>query len=148
MKNRTLEFVFGSAIIVITLIFCLYVLLIAINNTFKTYNLNATFSNIGSLTEGSKVIINGFEIGQVREINIIYPDYKINVIMSINKDIKIPKDSVFSIQAAGFFDAPTIAIRPGTSPQFLTKNDTTSNTRDFVSLEDKIGDIFFSMTNN
>ncbi|MCL2567374.1 MAG: MlaD family protein [Alphaproteobacteria bacterium] len=148
MKSRSLEFIFGVLIIAITFVFCAYVLLITINNTFKTYNLNATFSNIGSLSAGAKVLINGFEVGQVSEISLLPSSYKIHVSMNINKNIQIPKDSILLIQAAGFFDAPTLAIKPGSSAEFFKANDTIIDTRDWVSLEDKIGDIFFSITNN
>ncbi|MDR2008614.1 MAG: MlaD family protein [Alphaproteobacteria bacterium] len=148
MKNRTLEFIFGIAIIAITAVFFVYVLLITLNNTFKTYTLNATFNNIGSLTTGAKVLINGFEVGNVGEIKLLPNTYKIQVVMNINKGVDIPKDSVLSIQAAGFFDAPSLAFRPGNSSQFFKANEMVSDTRDWVSLEDKIGDIFFSITNN
>jgi phospholipid/cholesterol/gamma-HCH transport system substrate-binding protein len=148
MKNRSLEVFFGLAIILITLVFCGYTYFTSVTTGLKSYSINANFTNIGSLIVGSKVIINGYEVGNVKEIKLVYPDYKVKVVMNIQSDIKIPVDSTLSIQSAGFFDAPSIAISAGKTQEFLSNNMEVKKTKDWVSLEDKIGDVLFSVTNS
>ena len=148
MKNRSLEVFFGAGIIFITLVFCIYTYISSISTGIKSYSINANFTNIGSLIEGSKVIINGYEVGTVSKISLVYPSYKVNIVMNIRSDIKIPVDSILSIQSAGIFDAPSVAISAGHSQDFIENNTTIANTKDWVSLEDKIGDVLFSVTSS
>ncbi len=148
MKSRSIELFLGLAIILIVCSFSIYTYFLSINTSLQNYTISANFNNIGSLTEGSKVVINGYEIGTVSEIKLLYPNYKIKVIMKIRNDIKIPINSVLSIKSSGLFDSPSISITPGNSENFIVNDVNNLKTKDWVSLEDKIGDVLFSVVGN
>lgn len=144
MKGRILEAFFGYLILVILGLFVLYSMLVIVKGGLRTYTIKASFHNIGSLVEGSKVIINGVEVGKVTSIELLLEDYEVIVTMNISKNVKIPKDSAVSIVTSGFFDAPNIVINPSKNKDYMEKNGILKNTTDWVSLEDKIGSIFFN----
>ena len=63
-------------------------------NLFRPANFYyAKFERVTGLAVAAPVTINGFQVGQVREINYDYNDNQISVLLSLNKDLKIPKGS-------------------------------------------------------
>lgn len=148
MKKRNLEIFVGLLIIFIVCVFSIYSFLTSSTIGLKSYTISATFNNIGLLTEDSKVSINGYEVGKVSKIELIYPYYKIRVTMDIKSNVKIPVDSILSIQAAGIFDAPMIAITAGKNTTFASNKTTDLKTKDWMSLEDRIGSVLFNSIGN
>lgn len=70
-------------------------------NIFKPSNFYyAQFDKIDALTVSSPVNVNGFKVGQIREINYDYSTNKIIVEMSLDKEMKIPEGSTVSMVAS------------------------------------------------
>ncbi|MFL1781204.1 Outer membrane lipid asymmetry maintenance protein [Candidatus Hepatincolaceae symbiont of Richtersius coronifer] len=142
MKNRLFEMFFGYLVLLAALIFVIYSAITVMTVNLKNYEVKGIFNNIGSLVEGSNVVINGLIIGKVSKIN-LESDYSIQIIMKINNDIKIPKDSILTIVTTGIFDSPSLAIVIG-QDDIIEPGETFFNTQNWISLEDKIGTIFFN----
>lgn len=69
-------------------------------NLFKPANFYyAKFDKVDGLIDAAPITVNGFQVGQVREIKYDYQTNKISVLMSMNRDLKIPVGSSVSIQA-------------------------------------------------
>lgn len=70
-------------------------------NMFKPANYYyAKFDKVDELVEAAPVTINGFQVGQVREINYDYQTNQISVLLSMNKDLKVPKGSFAYIKSS------------------------------------------------
>ena len=70
-------------------------------NLFKPANFYyAEFEQVDGLVEASPVMVNGFQVGQVREIDYDYNTNRISVMMSMNRDMKIPVGSKASIETS------------------------------------------------
>ena len=88
-----------EALIAITVIISLCILYFGIEylkgiNLFKPANFYyAKFEKVDGLAVSAPVTINGFQVGQVREINYDYEKNDISVLLSLNKDLRIPKES-------------------------------------------------------
>ena len=88
-----------EALIAITVIISLCILYFGIEylkgiNLFKPANFYyAKFEKVDGLAVSAPVTINGFQVGQVREINYDYENNDISVLLSLNKDLRIPKES-------------------------------------------------------
>lgn len=88
-----------EALIAITVIISLCILYFGIEylkgiNLFKPANFYyAKFEKVDGLAVSAPVTINGFQVGQVREINYNYEKNDISVLLSLNKDLRIPKES-------------------------------------------------------
>ena len=69
-------------------------------NLFKPANFYyAKFDKVDGLIEATPITVNGFQVGQVREIKYDYETNKVSVMMSMNRDLKIPVGSSVSIQS-------------------------------------------------
>ena len=99
----------------------LIVLLFVFTACTRTYEIVAKFDNVEGLNYDSRVVINGLEIGDVKKMELAA--HGVNVILSINKEFKIPKGSVFQTKDVSFF-AKTIEIVPGSEQGYITDGDT------------------------
>lgn len=68
--------------------------------------------------------------------------------MSLASNIKLPVDSTAVIASAGLVGDKFIKIEPGKSTEYLKDGDVISNTKDFKTLEDMVGEIIFMVTDN
>ena len=145
MKTRYIEILFGICVIFITFLFIFYSLF-STNYLFNNhYTLKAVFNNIGSLNIGAKVKINGYMVGRVSQITLNNNKYNLIVSLDINSNILIPQDSTIELFSAGVFDGIEIKIIPGKEKNYLKNDDTFIKTSDYISLEDKIGNIFLKI---
>ena len=97
------KFFTKEASIAITVIIGLCILYFGIEylkgiNLFKPANFYyAKFEKVDGLAVSAPVVINGFQVGQVREINYDYEKNDISVLLSMNKDLRIPTESSVKI---------------------------------------------------
>ncbi|MGM9804733.1 MAG: MlaD family protein [Muribaculaceae bacterium] len=88
-----------ESLIAITVIISLCILYFGIEylkgiNLFKPANFYyAKFEKVDGLAVSAPITINGFQVGQVREINYDYESNDISVLLSLNKNLRIPKNS-------------------------------------------------------
>lgn len=75
----------------------------------KTYFIN--YEYVDQLTVSSPVLVNGFQIGSVTDINMDPDNYK-NVVVEITVDgkVKIPSDAVASLESSGIMGGKLIAL--------------------------------------
>jgi len=76
------------------------------------YTLKAYFNSIGELREGNPVKLEGYDIGKVSKIKVA--DRKIEVELSVKKDIGIRKDSEASIRLTSLLGTSYINLTFGT----------------------------------
>ena len=92
-------------------------------NLFKPVNFYYTkFERVNGLNVSAPITINGFQVGLVREINYDYTSNEISVLMSLDKDLKIPTGSTVSIDTE-LMGTSTLAIHLGESSTFMTVGD-------------------------
>lgn len=114
------EFVIGVCVIV-----CIAVLIFGIDylkgiNLFQPANFYvASYSNVDGLDVAAPVKVDGYKVGQVREIRFNYEKPgKIDVVLALNKDLRLPDDSramlASTLMSGGYID-----IKLGTSRNFL-----------------------------
>ncbi|MBR1804713.1 MAG: MCE family protein [Muribaculaceae bacterium] len=69
----------------------------------------AQFDKVNGLVEAAPVTVNGFQVGQVREIKYDYATNQIVVMMAMNPDLKIPRGSSAHIESS-LTGASTLAL--------------------------------------
>ena len=57
------------------------------------------------LLQAAPITVNGFQVGQVREINYDYEKNKITVMLAMDKNMKVPKGSTINM-VSGLMDRP------------------------------------------
>lgn len=89
-------------------------------NLFKPANFYiANYENINGLDVSAPVTIDGFKVGQVREINFNYEKPgKIEVVLALNKNLHLPEDSKAMITTS-LMSGASVTIQLGTSTKML-----------------------------
>ncbi|MDE6632920.1 MAG: MlaD family protein, partial [Muribaculaceae bacterium] len=80
----------------------------------------AYYDNVDELTVSSPVLINGYKVGQVREVNFNYtkPDKKVEVVMALDKNLKLPEGTVAEIGTT-LLSGARIELTMGKGPELL-----------------------------
>lgn len=108
------------------------------------YKIQATFSSLNGLRDGSPVRIAGIKIGQVHDHQLDTNSYQANVTLLIDRNIPIPKDSSISIYTDGIIGSKFINLSPGISDQFLKPGDTLVKTSPGVIIEEIMSQLLLS----
>lgn len=110
-------------------------------NAAESYNLKASFTNIGGLKPTAGVRSAGVLIGRVTEIKLNPERYEAEVTMNIDKRYQFPKDTLISILTSGLLGEQYIGLKPGADDEMLANGDVIRQSRSAVVLEDLIGQV-------
>lgn len=94
-KIFTKEVIIGTCVVVAIVILVVGIEFLKGINLFKPAHFyTAQYENVSDLAVAAPVTIDGFKVGQVREINFDYDHPgKISVVMALNKKLQVPEDS-------------------------------------------------------
>ncbi len=148
MGRGIVETLMGGVVLSVALFF----LFIAFNTTVPSnsngYKVNAKFLKVGGIEIGSDVRISGVNVGSITSQYLDTNTYEANLILLINQNIKLPIDTQAKIVGDGILGSKYIDLIPGKESKVIEDGEFISNTRDYISLEDMIGDIIFQLTDN
>ena len=100
------------------------------------------YDNVAGMKYGTPVLYQGYQVGQVTDINPVRDQnrtkYRLN--LDIQKNWKIPSDSVAEVVASGLLSAITIDIKEGTSSKMLSPGDTLEG-KEASNLFDKVNEV-------
>lgn len=111
------EFIIGLSVVLAILILIFGIDYLKGINLFRPTNYYmAYYDNVDDLSVSSPVLINGYKVGQVREINFNYtrPD-KIEVVLALDKSIKLPEGTKAEIGTT-LLSGARIEIAVGNGP--------------------------------
>lgn len=113
----------------------------------KSYNLQATFNNIGGLKVRAAIKTGGVVIGRVTDITLDPQTYLPKVSLSIDQKYdNIPETSSLSIKTSGLLGEQYIALNIGFDDgevAILKHGDTINDTTSAMVLEDLIGQFLY-----
>ena len=138
----------GLVVLLIAGLFLYFAYSVSDLQVVKGYEVTAKFLKVGGLNVGADVMINGIKIGTVIGQKLDNENYDAEIKLSIASDIKLPKDSTAMISSNGLMGNKFIKIEPGKSKDMLQNGDEISNTKDFKTLEDMVGEVIFMVTGN
>ncbi len=150
MKRLTLDFTVGIFILIGIACITFLSLRVANSDSFggssnKSYTLNATFSNIGSLKDSAPVKVSGFVIGRVTNITLNPNTYQAIVTLDINDNYKFTTDTSAQILTTGLLGEQYIALQSGADDSYLKPGGTITLTSSALVLEDLIGKFMTNM---
>lgn len=119
-KLFTKEFIIGLSVIAAVLILFIGIEYLKGINIFKPSNYYvASYDNVSGLEISAPVSIDGYKVGQVREIKFNYEKPgKIDVVLALNKSLRLPEDSKASIEST-LMSGAYVDIRMGKSSKLL-----------------------------
>lgn len=114
------EISIGISVIVAILILIFGIDFLKGINLFRPANFYmAYYTNVDGLDISAPVKVNGYKVGQVREINFDYSKPGTSeVVLALNKNLHLPVDSRATIKSSLMGEA-YIEIEVGTAPQFI-----------------------------
>ena len=146
MRRNAVETVLGAVVLLVAGMFVYFAYNTAQVKTIDGYNIKANFFKIGGLTTGSDVRINGIKVGTVTNARLDPETFDAVLEMSIKPDIKLPTDTIAAIGSEGIVGGKYVRITPGSAKETISDNGSISETKDFRSLEDQVGEIIFLAT--
>lgn len=87
------------------------------SNTFVS-----TFPKVDGLTTGKNIMLNGVDIGTVKDITLL-PNDSVRVSLNVDLGLKIPVDSKAYIRSTDLLGSKAIVIKQGTSNRYLENGD-------------------------
>ena len=113
--------------------------------TGGSYEITASFSNVGGLKPRAKVSMGGVTIGMVENIQLDPDTFDAQVVMRISDRYdNLPEDTSASILTAGILGDQYVGLEPGGSPEALREGDRIMLTNSAVVLEQLIGRYMFN----
>lgn len=146
MGRNAIETVMGAAVLLVAAVFVYFAYNTAQIKAVSGYEVSARFFKIGGLGKGSDVRISGIKIGTVVSNKLDPITFDAVVTMSIRPDIKLPVDTTATIASSGMLGDKYVMLLPGQAQDQLAVGAVISNTKDFRSLEDQVGEIIFLAT--
>ncbi|MDX9945380.1 MAG: outer membrane lipid asymmetry maintenance protein MlaD [Azonexus sp.] len=110
----------------------------------NTYELQASFDNIGGLKVRGPVKSAGVLVGRIADIRFDPVTFQAVVTMNIDGRYRFPRDTFASIYTAGLLGEQYIGLDPGGDEQFLQPGESLRMTQSAVVLEKLIGQFLFN----
>lgn len=110
--------------------------------TGKTYVVNAEFDNISGVKKGAAVQVAGVVVGQVKR-TWLGEDELAHVALQINKEVKVPVDSMASVKSQGLIGDKYIQLTLGGDEKLFKEGDVLTETESAVDLESLISKFAF-----
>jgi len=110
----------------------------------ETYQVKASFDNIGGLKPRAPVKSAGVVVGRVAEIGFDPKTYEATVTLSVSARYPFPKDSSASIMTSGLLGEQYIALEAGGDEKMLADGDALKITQGAVVLENLIGQFLYN----
>ncbi|MFP6736192.1 MAG: outer membrane lipid asymmetry maintenance protein MlaD [Rhodospirillales bacterium] len=146
MGRNLAETVLGAVVLLIAAGFLYIFATTAQVATIKGYEITAVYTDTGGLQPGSDVRISGITVGTVKSNILDAETYEAVVTLSINPDIKVPKDTIAAITSAGLIGGNYVRLKPGGSKDYLASGGRLTQSEDYQSLERQVGEIIFLAT--
>ncbi len=147
MRNNLIETIMGAVVLVVAGMFLAFALAQTDIGTDTGYTLRATFTSTGGLRPGNEVRINGVKVGNVVGQSLDPDTYEAVVVMTVEGPIRLPADTEASIAGNGLMGDKYIRLAPGSSEETIAPGGVVTQTKDYRSLEEMIGDIIFLNSN-
>ena len=144
MKSDIFEFIVGLGVIIIAGWFILSVVSKSekLSNVGETTKYIASFNDVSGISVGSNIKLAGVTVGKVLELKLDEINYTAEMVLGINRKIKIPNDSEIIITSEGLLGGNYVSISPGGSDIFLKANEKFSFTQSSLSLNNLIQKFF------
>ncbi len=100
-------------------------------NLFTSYNrYYAAYSDVENLIRSNPVMINGYKVGQVSDVQMDNKTLKLLIEVKVPKHIKVTKDAIIKIVNTDLIGSKGVQIIMGTSKNFAKSGDTLNSAKD------------------
>lgn len=144
MGRNLIETVMGAVVLAIAIGFLAFVYNQSSIKEVDGYIIKASFDDLSGIAAGSQVRIGGVKVGVVESLDLDPKTFLANAHMTIQNDVKLPKDSSAAVVSNGLLGEKFIKLEPGGDDATLAAGDAIKFTQSSVSFEELIGKFVFS----
>lgn len=108
----------------------------------STYTIEAEFQNVSGVKKSAPVQVAGVVVGEVDAIKLNKDRYA-QITLRVDKDLKIPRDSIVSVKSQGIIGDKYIQISLGGDLENFAPDDTIVDTESAVDIESLISKFAF-----
>ncbi len=144
MRGNVIETVMGAVVLAAAALFLVFAYKTSQLRAVSGYEVNAEFSRVDGIRQGSDVRISGIKIGSVVAEELDPKTFLAKVRMSIDPVVALPDDTVAEIISAGLLGDKYMSLVPGGSEKVIPPGGKITYTQSSVSLENLIGQMMFS----
>src|SRR5271157_5947737 len=99
------------AILALLLLFGMFFIITDFATRHTGYRVGIHFNSAAGLRSGALIYFSGVTVGTVDSI-VLLPDNTVDVVLAVNRDVDIPRDSKFLIQAPLTGDPSLVIVPP------------------------------------
>lgn len=144
MKNNTIETLMGAVVLLVAGFFFVFAYQNSGSKVIDSVEYSAAFDRVDGIVVGSDVRMSGVKVGTISALIIDPQTYLAKVSFTVNKSIRLPKDTSAEVVSDGLLGGKYLAIVPGGDDAFLAAGNTIIHTQSSVNLEALIGQLIFS----
>lgn len=148
MKNNTVETLMGAVVLFVAGFFFIFAYQNSGSKVIDSAVYSAAFDRVDGIVVGSDVRMSGVKVGTISTLIIDPQTYLAKISFTIDKTLKLPKDSSAEVVSDGLLGGKYLAIVPGGDEAFLAEGSTIIHTQSSVNLESLIGQLIFSQKSN
>jgi phospholipid/cholesterol/gamma-HCH transport system substrate-binding protein len=145
-RHGVAEVLTGALVLVVALAFLAYAVAHSGRTIGSGYALYAQFDNIAGLAVGGDVRLAGVKVGTVTEERLDPKTFEAIVSITVQDDIKLPKDTAASITSESLLGGKYVSLSPGGDETDLKPGQKIAITQSSVNLEELLGKFIFSVT--
>lgn len=108
----------------------------------RSYILYGEFNNISGVKAGADIQISGVKVGMVKDLSLNDQSFAV-VAMQLNREVKVPVDSIASVKSQGIIGDKFIQISLGGDELVFKDGETITDTESAVDLESIISKFAF-----
>lgn len=147
MRN-VFETVMGAFVLLVALAFVVIAYRSGSVSDPSGYMLMAKFDRAGGISVGSDVRVSGLKVGSVTDTRIDPDSYLAVLRMTVDKHVRLPRDTSAEIIGDGLLGGKFIDLVPGADSEMLGPNEEIKFTQSSISLEALIGKFVFGGAGN
>ena len=143
MKRNMIETVMGGVVLLVAAFFVIFAFSSSGVQTVGGYQVRAVFDDASGLVPGTEVRLAGVKVGTVLSQELDPKTYFAVVMMSIDQDVELPKDTSARVVPEGVLGGNLVQLQPGGDEEFIEPDGTISNTQGALNIVDLVGRFAF-----
>ena len=143
MKRNMIETVMGGVVLLVAAFFVIFAFSSSGVQTVGGYQVRAVFDDASGLVPGTEVRLAGVKVGTVLSQELDPKTYFAIVMMSIDQDVELPKDTSARVVPEGVLGGNLVQLQPGGDEEYIEPDGTISNTQGALNIIDLVGRFAF-----
>lgn len=143
MKRNIIETVMGGVVLLVAAFFVVFAFSSSGVQHAGGYQVRAVFDDASGLVPGTEVRLAGVKVGTVVTQELDPETYFAVIVMTIDQDIELPKDTSARIVPEGVLGGNLVQLQPGGDEEFIPPDGTITHTQGALNLVDLVGRFVF-----